>query len=230
MARKNLSDKVYLDQESKYGAIVNDIEARRKTGQPILVGTCSVESSEYLSDLLTKAGITHEVLNAKNHQREAQIIAQAGCKNALTSTNMAGRGTDIILGGNVNSQIADLGDDASEKQINDLKAKWKEQHEEVISLGGLHVIGAERNESRRIDNQLLGRAGRQGDPGSSQFYLAMDDGLLRIFASEKMQQIMHMFGVKPGETLQAPMLTRSIEGAQKKVEGHHLTSERIIKV
>ncbi len=222
MARKNLSDKVYLDQESKYGAIVNDIEARRKTGQPILVGTCSVESSEYLSDLLTKAGITHEVLNAKNHQREAQIIAQAGCKSALTiSTNMAGRGTDIILGGNVNSQIADLGDDASEKQINDLKAKWKEQHEEVIRLGGLHVIGAERNESRRIDNQLLGRAGRQGDPGSSQFYLAMDDGLLRIFASEKMQQIMHMFGVKPGETLQAPMLTRSIEGAQKKVEGHH---------
>lgn len=222
MARKNLSDKVYLDQESKYGAIVNDIEARRKTGQPILVGTCSVESSEYLSDLLNKAGVTHEVLNAKNHQREAQIIAQAGCKNALTiSTNMAGRGTDIILGGNVNSQIADLGDDASEKQINDLKAKWKEQHEEVISLGGLHVIGAERNESRRIDNQLLGRAGRQGDPGSSQFYLAMDDGLLRIFASEKMQQIMHMFGVKPGETLQAPMLTRSIEGAQKKVEGHH---------
>ena len=171
-----------------------------------MVGTCSVESSEYLSSLLNEQSIAHEVLNAKNHAREAEIIAQAGQKGALTiSTNMAGRGTDIILGG----------------QADGSQESWKKGHEEVIKLGGLHVIGAERNESRRVDNQLIGRAGRQGDPGSSQFYLAMDDSLLRIFASEKMQQIMQMFGVKEGEVLQAPMLTRAIENAQKKVEGHH---------
>ncbi|MBM4211174.1 MAG: preprotein translocase subunit SecA [Gammaproteobacteria bacterium] len=203
--RKDDSDKVYLDQKSKYNAIIEDIKQRRATGQPILVGTCSVESSEQLSVLLTEQNIPHEVLNAKNHAREAEIIAQAGQKGALTiSTNMAGRGTDIILGG------------ANKSQDN-----WQSLHKEVVGLGGLHVIGAERNESRRIDNQLIGRSGRQGDPGSSQFYLAMDDSLLRIFASEKMQQIMQMFGVKEGEVLQAPMLTRAIENAQKKVEGYH---------
>ncbi|MDA9832173.1 preprotein translocase subunit SecA [Gammaproteobacteria bacterium] len=204
--RHDDSDKVYLDQTSKYHAIIEDIKQRRETGQPILVGTCSVESSEHLAALLKEQSIPHEILNAKNHAREAEIIAQAGKKGALTiSTNMAGRGTDIILGG----------------QAEKAKNHWGETHDEVIQLGGLHVIGAERNESRRVDNQLIGRAGRQGDPGSSQFYLAMDDPLLRIFASEKMQQIMQMFGVKEGEVLQAPMLTRAIENAQKKVEGHH---------
>tara|TARA_Y200000002_G_scaffold383143_1_gene403521 strand:- start:2497 stop:5049 length:2553 start_codon:yes stop_codon:yes gene_type:complete len=222
MQRKSFSDKVYLDQVSKYDAIVEDIQERREKGQPILVGTCSVESSELLSKMLHDKKIAHEVLNAKNHQREADIIAQAGCKGALTiSTNMAGRGTDIILGGNMDAKIDALGKSATEQDISDLKAKWKQEHEEVLELGGLHVIGAERNESRRVDNQLIGRSGRQGDPGSNQFYLAMDDNLLRIFASDKMQQIMKMFGVKPGEMLQAPMLTRSIETAQKKVEGHH---------
>ena len=222
MQRKHLGDRVYLNQQDKYKAIVEDIKLRRKTGQPILVGTCSVESYEHLSALLTTENITHNVLNAKHHQKEAEIIAQAGCKGALTiSTNMAGRGTDIILGGNIDFQLKDLGDNPTQAQIDELKTKWQNEHQEVIDLGGLHVLGAERNESRRVDNQLIGRAGRQGDPGSSQFFLALDDPLLRIFAGDKMQGMMKYLGMKQGETIEAPMLTRAIENAQKKVEGHH---------
>ena len=192
------------------------------------MGTTSIESSEHLSSCLKKAGLEHQVLNAKQHEKEAEIIAQAGSPGMITiATNMAGRGTDIVLGGNYEPQISTiklntkLNQTDSQKKLNEIQTKWKKLHDEVIKSGGLHIIGTERHESRRIDNQLRGRAGRQGDPGSSRFYLAMDDPLLRIFAGEKMKAIMDRLGVPRGEAIEAGMVTRSIESAQRKVENRN---------
>lgn len=207
MVRQDFSDQVFVTKKERYAAIVDGIKTRHKTGQPVLVGTASIASSEHLSALLQKEGIKHHVLNAKHHSKEADIIAQAGCLNAVTiATNMAGRGTDIVLGGS--------------KEAKD-PAVWQKEHDAVLALGGLHVIGAERHESRRIDNQLRGRSGRQGDPGSSQFYLSLEDDLMRIFAGEWVRTLMRRMGMKEGEPLAHPMLSRSVESAQRKVEGHH---------
>ena len=208
-ARDDKSDQIYLTLEEKLGAIAIDVESCQKTGQPVLVGTSSIENSESISDLLTQRKIKHEVLNAKQHEREAQIIANAGSIGAVTiATNMAGRGTDIVLGGK-------LADGASDKQ----KADWQVQHEAVIKAGGLHIVGTERNESRRVDNQLRGRSGRQGDVGSTRFYLSLEDNLMRIFASEKMAAMMQRLGMEKGEAIEHKMVNRAIENAQKKVEG-----------
>lgn len=221
MVRQDLADMIFLSQEDKYHAIVADIKQRHEKGQPILVGTCSIESSEYLSALLKKAKIKHEVLNAKQHQREAQIIAQAGKKNAVTiATNMAGRGTDIVLGGNPKTMLS-AANSQDENKMTKLESDWEKGQAEVKSLGGLHVLGTERNESRRVDNQLRGRSGRQGDPGSSQYYLSLADNLMRIFASDRVTQLMQVFGMKKGDHIQAPMLNKAIENAQRKVEAHH---------
>ncbi len=207
--RDDMSDQIYLTLEEKLGAIAIDVENCQKTGQPVLVGTSSIENSESISNLLKKKKIKHEVLNAKQHEREAQIIANAGSIGAVTiATNMAGRGTDIVLGGK-------LAEDASEKQ----KSAWQEQHEAVIKAGGLHIVGTERNESRRVDNQLRGRSGRQGDVGSTRFYLSLEDNLMRIFASEKMAAMMQRLGMEKGEAIEHKMVNRAIENAQKKVEG-----------
>ena len=208
-SRDDKVDQIYLTLEEKLEAIAIDVEACQKTGQPVLVGTSSIENSESISELLQKRKIKHEVLNAKQHEREAQIIANAGSIGAVTiATNMAGRGTDIVLGGK-------LVEDASEKQ----KTDWKEQHEAVIQAGGLHIVGTERNESRRVDNQLRGRSGRQGDVGSTRFYLSLEDNLMRIFASEKMAAMMQRLGMEKGEAIEHKMVNRAIENAQKKVEG-----------
>ena len=218
MARKDEADKVYLTAKGKYEAIVEEIAARHEKKQPILVGTTSVESSELISNLLKKTKIPHEVLNAKQHAREAKIVAQAGAPAAVTiATNMAGRGTDIVLGGSFEEEIKEL-ENPTLEQIQQLRAAWERRHQEVIDAGGLHVLGAERNESRRIDNQLRGRSGRQGDPGSSQFYLSMEDNLLRIFGGERMGMMMRRLGVKEADVIQHKMLSRSIEKAQKRVE------------
>ncbi len=207
--RDDKSDQIYLTLEEKLEAVAIDVESCQKTGQPVLVGTSSIENSESISDLLTQRKIKHEVLNAKQHEREAQIIANAGGVGAVTiATNMAGRGTDIVLGGK-------LIDDASDKQ----KADWQAQHETVIKAGGLHIVGTERNESRRVDNQLRGRSGRQGDIGSTRFYLSLEDSLMRIFASEKMATMMQRLGMEKGEAIEHKMVNRAIENAQKKVEG-----------
>lgn len=219
MVRKDHPDQIFGSVQDKYQAIIKDIIACQERGQPVLVGTASVESSELVSKALKKAKIAHEVLNAKNHEREAGIIAQAGRPGAVTiATNMAGRGTDIVLGGNVEAEIAEL-DHPTEEQIAQLKQDWTQRHDAVLAAGGLHVCGTERNESRRIDNQLRGRSGRQGDPGSSQFYLSMDDSLLRIFAGDKMKALMARLGVKDGEMISHSMLNSSIEKAQRRVEG-----------
>src|SRR5690606_14394323 len=179
MIRQDLPDLVYLTQSDKFDEIIEDILDCRERGQPVLVGTTSIETSEYLSSLLRKRGIDHQVLNAKQHAREAQIVQQAGRAGAITiATNMAGRGTDIVLGGNLEAELAAAGEDADREQI---RAEWEKRHQQVIEAGGLHIIGTERHESRRIDNQLRGRSGRQGDPGSSRFYLSMEDNLMRIF-------------------------------------------------
>ena len=208
-SRDDKADQIYLTLEEKLEAIAIDVEACQKTGQPVLVGTSSIENSESISALLKQKKIKHEVLNAKQHEREAQIIANAGSIGAVTiATNMAGRGTDIVLGGK-------LADDASDKQ----KTAWKEQHEAVIQAGGLHIVGTERNESRRVDNQLRGRSGRQGDVGSTRFYLSLEDNLMRIFASEKMAAMMQRLGMEKGEAIEHKMVNRAIENAQKKVEG-----------
>ncbi|MEQ1813834.1 MAG: preprotein translocase subunit SecA [Candidatus Nitrotoga sp.] len=226
--RKDMMDKVYLSTNEKYQAAILDIQDCHERGQPVLVGTTSIETSELLSKLLTQAKLPHQVLNAKQHAREAEIIAQAGRPKMITiATNMAGRGTDIVLGGNVEKPIEELRMDESlddvtrTKHIDALRAGWQPVHEQVIASGGLHIIGTERHESRRIDNQLRGRAGRQGDPGSSRFYLSLEDPLLRIFASERVAAIMNKFKLPEGEAIEHPWVTRAIENAQRKVEARN---------
>ena len=224
VARKDEDDEVYLNESDKWNAIVQEIAEAHQKGQPVLVGTVSVEKSEHLSALLTRKGIRHEVLNAKNHAREALIIAEAGAKGAVTvATNMAGRGTDIKLGGSPEMRARKrAGTNATEEQYEAAlaleKEQWKKDYEEVKNLGGLYVIGSERHESRRIDNQLRGRSGRQGDPGRSKFYISMDDDLMRLFGGERMKHIMSSVGMQPGEPINHPWLNKSIEKAQKKVE------------
>jgi len=220
MIRHDKNDLIYMTQEEKYLAIVEHIKDLKVADAPVLVGTASIESSELLSALLKKAKIEHSVLNAKFHEKEAEIIAQAGRSGRVTiATNMAGRGTDIVLGGSWESEIAEL-DNPSEVQIEDIKIAWNDRHDEVLAAGGLHVIGTERHESRRIDNQLRGRAGRQGDPGYSRFYLSLEDNLMRIFASERMKSLMQGIN-EEGEPIEHRMVTSSIERAQKKVEGRN---------
>ena len=228
MVRQDLQDQIFRTVEEKFEAILADIKVRHAAGQPILVGTTSIENSELLSSELSKAGLDHQVLNAKQHAREAEIIAQAGRPGMITiATNMAGRGTDIVLGGSVEKRIEALREtsgleaDAFVAQANAMRAEWQPLHDQVLVAGGLHIIGTERHESRRIDNQLRGRAGRQGDPGSSRFYLAMDDPLLRIFAGDRMKAIMDKLGVPRGEPIEAGMVSRSIESAQRKVENRN---------
>lgn len=221
VARQDLNDLVYLSIEEKYDAIVQDIEEFRAKNAPILVGTASVETSEAMSRRLQQAGIKHEVLNAKQHAREADIIAQAGRPGAVTiATNMAGRGTDIVLGGNWEAEVAAL-EDPSEAQIEAIKEDWKQRNATVKEAGGLHIIGTERHESRRIDNQLRGRAGRQGDPGLSRFYLSLEDNLMRIFASDRVRNFMQALGMEKGEAIEHKMVTNAIEKAQRKVEGRN---------
>ncbi|MBU1283775.1 MAG: preprotein translocase subunit SecA, partial [Gammaproteobacteria bacterium] len=199
LARKDFNDLVYLTAEEKYAAIVTDIKESMALGRPVLVGTATIETSEHMSALLNQAGIEHKVLNAKFHEKEAEIIAQAGRPGALTiATNMAGRGTDILLGGNWEVEVANL-ENATPEQIAQIKADWQKRHQQVIESGGLHVIASERHESRRIDNQLRGRAGRQGDPGSSRFYLSLEDSLMRIFASDRVKNFMKALGMQSGE-------------------------------
>ncbi|MEY3953277.1 MAG: hypothetical protein RLZZ397_157, partial [Pseudomonadota bacterium] len=226
--RDDQLDRVYKTTAEKYKAAIDDIRSCYERGQPVLVGTSSIENSEIIAQLLTQAGLPHEVLNAKQHEREALIIAQAGRPKAITiATNMAGRGTDIVLGGNLNHQIeaiqarSDLDDPAKLQAIEQAQAQWKVDHEQVVSLGGLRIIATERHESRRIDNQLRGRSGRQGDPGSSRFYLSLDDALLRIFAGDRVRAIMDRLKMPEGEAIEAGMVTRSIESAQRKVEGRN---------
>ena len=227
MVRKDHQDQIYRTVEEKFEAVVSDIQARHKSGQPVLVGTTSIENSEKLSKYLREKNIEHQVLNAKHHEKEAEIIAQAGSPGVVTiATNMAGRGTDIVLGGNIKHVInkieeENLNDIDREKKIDIVLSDWRKQNQKVIEAGGLHIVGTERHESRRIDNQLRGRSGRQGDPGSSRFYLAMDDSLLRIFAGEKMKAIMDKLGVPRGEAIEAGMVSRSIESAQRKVENRN---------
>lgn len=224
VARVDEDDEVYLNEHDKWEAICKEIAECHQKGQPILVGTVSIEKSEHLSDLLTKKGIRHEVLNAKNHAREALIIAEAGTEGAVTiATNMAGRGTDIKLGGNPEFRARKrAGTTATEEQFNAAleieKEKWLKDYEKVKNLGGLYVIGTERHESRRIDNQLRGRSGRQGDPGRSKFFISMDDDLMRLFGGEKMKSLMSKIGMQPGEPIYHPWLNKGIEKAQKKVE------------
>ncbi len=221
MVRDDQNDLVYLTIDEKYDAIVEDINERLQKGQPVLVGTASIESSERLSAELNKRKIQHNVLNAKQHEREADIIAQAGQPGALTiATNMAGRGTDIVLGGNWEAELAQLGHPSEEQQAA-LKAEWQKRHDQVIEAGGLHIVGTERHESRRIDNQLRGRSGRQGDPGSTRFYLSMEDNLMRIFANDRVRGLMQSIGLEDGEAIEHRMVNNAIEKAQRKVEGHN---------
>jgi len=222
MVRDDMGDLVYLTAAEKYRAITEDIQDCVKRGQPVLVGTASIETSELISELLDKAKVTHQVLNAKHHEREANIVAEAGRPGAVTiATNMAGRGTDIVLGGNPDMEIADLGDAATPEAIEKIRADWKERHQQVLDAGGLHVVGTERHESRRVDNQLRGRSGRQGDPGSTRFYLSLEDNLMRIFASDRVSAIMQKLGMEEGEAIEHPWVTKAIANAQKKVEGRN---------
>ncbi|WP_046079743.1 preprotein translocase subunit SecA [Halomonas sp. HG01] len=221
LARKDQNDLVYLSAEEKFEAIIEDVKVQTEAGRPVLVGTASIETSEYLAELMKRAGIRFNVLNAKQHQSEAQIIAQAGRPGAITiATNMAGRGTDIVLGGNWEAEAAQL-ESPSEAQIERLKAEWQERHEAVLAAGGLHVIGSERHESRRIDNQLRGRSGRQGDPGSTRFFLSLEDNLMRLFGSERVQKLMQALGLERGEAIEHKMVSNAVERAQKKVEGRN---------
>ena len=226
--RKDAMDKVYRTSAEKYNAVIDDIKQCQAIGQPVLVGTTSIENSELISGLLNQAKLQHEVLNAKQHEREAHIVAEAGSPNAITiATNMAGRGTDIVLGGNPEASIhavrsdANLSDTEKETKAAQLKADWQKRHETVVAAGGLHIIGTERHESRRIDNQLRGRSGRQGDPGSSRFYLSLDDQLLRIFSGDRVSAIMERLKMPEGEAIEHAMVTRAIENAQRKVEGRN---------
>ncbi|MBE0505378.1 MAG: preprotein translocase subunit SecA [Marinospirillum sp.] len=219
--RKDLNDLVFMTSEEKFEAIIEDARYCIEKGQPVLVGTASIETSEYVSRLLKKAGISHKVLNAKQHESEAEIIAQAGRPGSVTlATNMAGRGTDIMLGGNWEAEAAKL-ENTTPEQLEKLKAEWQKRHDAVIAAGGLHVIGTERHESRRIDNQLRGRAGRQGDPGSTRFFLSLEDSLMRIFASDRVKNMMTMLGMKRGEAIEHKMVTNAVEKAQRKVEGRN---------
>ncbi|TEW54913.1 preprotein translocase subunit SecA [Psychromonas sp. RZ22] len=221
MVRKDGGDLVYLTSLEKYQAIISDIKTRLERRQPVLVGTVSIENSELLSNLMTEANIKHSVLNAKFHEKEADIIAQAGALGSVTiATNMAGRGTDIVLGGNLQNRLEKLGE-LTEEQIQAETAAWKEDQAAVLAAGGLYIIGTERHESRRVDNQLRGRAGRQGDAGESRFYLSMEDSLMRIFASEKVSNMMKKLGMEDGEAIEHPWVTRAIENAQRKVEGRN---------
>ncbi|MFV1982406.1 MAG: preprotein translocase subunit SecA [Thiohalomonadales bacterium] len=221
MVRLDNVDQIYLTAKEKYQAIMIDIQDCQKRGQPVLVGTASIDVSEYLSTLLKKNNIKHEVLNAKQHEREADIIAQAGNVGAVTiATNMAGRGTDIVLGGNLDVELSKKSK-ASEIEIEKIKHDWQERHGNVLKNGGLHIVGTERHESRRIDNQLRGRSGRQGDAGSSRFYLSLEDNLMRIFASDKISGLMQRLGMEEGEAIEHPWVSKAIENAQRKVEGHN---------
>jgi preprotein translocase subunit SecA len=228
MVRKDMNDLVYKTADEKHTAIIADIKDCSQRGQPVLVGTTSIEASELLSGLLDKEKLPHQVLNAKQHAREAEIVVQAGRPGMVTiATNMAGRGTDIVLGGNIEKPLAAIRDDESlpaaerEQKVAAMKAEWQEVHNAVLAAGGLHIIGSERHESRRIDNQLRGRAGRQGDAGSSRFYLSLDDPLLRIFAGERLRGIMDKLKMPEGEAIEHPLVTRSLESAQRKVEARN---------
>ena len=226
MVRKDMPDLVYLTQADKFAAIIEDINDCATRQQPVLVGTTTIEASELLSELLKKQNIAHEVLNAKQHEREAHVVAQAGQPGSVTiATNMAGRGTDIQLGGNFEAEIDDLeaaGEVLDEARRAELKSAWQKRHDVVLAAGGLHIVGTERHESRRIDNQLRGRSGRQGDPGSSRFYLSMEDTLMRIFGDpNRTKRLLQMAGMKAGEVIESGMLTRQIEKAQRKVESHN---------
>ena len=228
MIRKDMNDLVYKTAEEKHTAIIADIRDCHERGQPVLVGTTSIENSELLSGLLDKVKLPHQVLNAKQHAREAEIVVQAGRPGMITiATNMAGRGTDIVLGGSIEKRISalrddeNLGDAEKEAQIGAIKSEWQLLHDQVVAAGGLHIIGSERHESRRIDNQLRGRSGRQGDPGSSRFYLSLDDPLLRIFAGERLRAIMDRLKMPEGEAIEHPLVSRSLESAQRKVEARN---------
>ena len=223
MIRKDMPDLVYLNQDGKFMNIIKDIKEKQKIGQPVLLGTASIENSEYISKLLQKENINHQVLNAKQHKKESKIITQAGIPGAVTiATNMAGRGTDIVLGGSLEAEIKSLGDDVTEDHVDQIKKEWSQRHQEVIDAGGLHIIGTERHESRRIDNQLRGRSGRQGDPGSSRFYLSLDDDLLRIFGDpQKTKAMLSRVGMEQEEAIESNLLTKQIERAQRKVESHN---------
>jgi preprotein translocase subunit SecA len=219
IARVDHGDLIYLTQQEKFEAIIKDIRDCVQRGQPVLVGTTSIEVSELLSGVLKKAKVPHEVLNAKQHEREAEIVAQAGRPSAVTiATNMAGRGTDIVLGGNPETDLEKAADDAARERI---RSEWQTRHDQVIEAGGLHIIGTERHESRRIDNQLRGRSGRQGDPGSSRFFLSLQDNLMRIFASERVSGLMQKLGMGHGEAIEHPWVSKAIENAQRKVEGRN---------
>ncbi len=226
MIREDANDLIYLSMEEKFEAIVRDITEMSAKGAPVLVGTASIDTSETLSNFLKKENIAHEVLNAKFHEREAQIIAEAGRPGVVTiATNMAGRGTDIVLGGKWEAEVAAL-DRSSEAQIEKIKAEWQVRHDQVIAAGGLHIVGTERHESRRIDNQLRGRSGRQGDPGYSRFYLSMEDNLLRIFATDGVKNFMRRLGMEHGEAIEHSMVTKQIEKAQRKVEGRNFDTRK----
>jgi len=221
IAREDHGDLIFLSVEEKFNAIAEDVKDCIERKQPVLVGTASIEASEHLSSLLNKLKVKHNVLNAKQHEREAGIIAEAGVPGAVTiATNMAGRGTDIVLGGNLDVELAEKGE-ITEAEKESLTQQWKQRHEDVLAAGGLHVIGSERHESRRIDNQLRGRSGRQGDAGSTRFYLSLQDDLMRIFASDKMAGLMKKLGMEEGEAIEHPWVSRAIENAQRKVEGHN---------
>jgi preprotein translocase subunit SecA len=221
MIREDLGDLIYLTKREKFDSIIDDIRDCVTRGQPVLVGTTSVETSEYLSGLLDKVKIKHQILNAKQHEREARIVADAGIPGTVTiATNMAGRGTDIVLGGNLEVDLKDIAEDQQQKR-QQLAEEWQKLHDQVIAAGGLHIIGTERHESRRIDNQLRGRSGRQGDPGSTRFYLSMEDNLMRIFASERVAGLMQKLGMEEGEAIEHPWVSRAIENAQRKVEAHN---------
>jgi preprotein translocase subunit SecA len=226
--RDDQLDRVYKTSREKYEAAIKDIKECHGRGQPVLVGTSSIENSEIISELLTKANLPHQVLNAKQHAREADIVAQAGHSKAITiATNMAGRGTDIVLGGNVEKAVEAIENDETldagtkQSRIAELRAQWQKDHEAVVAQGGLRIIATERHESRRIDNQLRGRSGRQGDPGSSRFYLSLDDPLMRIFAGDRVKAIMERLKMPDGEAIEAGIVTRSIESAQRKVEARN---------
>jgi preprotein translocase subunit SecA len=227
MIRKDNSDLVFLSEQDKFQAILEDIEDCVKRGQPVLVGTTSIETSERLAKLLVDAKIPHEVLNAKQHEREAHIVAEAGRPSAVTiATNMAGRGTDIVLGGSPQTQIDAIAN-PNELELKNIHDEWQKRHEQVLAAGGLHIVGTERHESRRIDNQLRGRSGRQGDPGSSRFYLSLEDNLMRIFGDPtRMKALMTRVGMKAGEAIESGMLTRQIERAQRRVEQHNFDARK----
>ena len=227
MIRDDRNDLIYMTEDEKYDAVVEDILEATEAGQPVLVGTASIDSSERLSRELTRRKLQHSVLNAKQHEREAEIVAQAGRAGVITiATNMAGRGTDIVLGGNWQAEVAALGDDPDPDAVAAINAAWEERHQAVIDAGGLHIVGTERHESRRIDNQLRGRAGRQGDPGSSRFFLSPEDNLMRIFMPERVRNFMNSLGLEKGEAIEHRMVNNSIEKAQRRVEGQNFDARK----